>query len=135
MRAMLLEGPAPIASDPLRPAELPDPRPGDGELVLDVSACAVCRTDLQICEGEIPLHLRPLVPGHQIVGRVLAVGPLVQGWRSAIGRVSPGSAAPAVSARAASSTARTSASALRNSPAGTDTAASPPESPFERDFA
>jgi propanol-preferring alcohol dehydrogenase len=60
---------------PLRPAELPDPEPGPGEVLLDVHTCAVCRTDLHIVDGELDKPKLPLVPGHQIVGRVLAGGP------------------------------------------------------------
>jgi propanol-preferring alcohol dehydrogenase len=55
--------------------ERPDPTPGRGEVLLDVSACAVCRTDLQIVTGELPPRRQPLVPGHQVVGRIAAVGP------------------------------------------------------------
>jgi alcohol dehydrogenase, propanol-preferring len=57
-----------------------DPRPDTGELVLRVHACAVCRTDLQLCEGDLPAHRMPVVPGHQLVGHVVAVGPRVEGW-------------------------------------------------------
>ena len=52
----------------------PDPVPGPGELLLDVTACAVCRTDLQIVTGDLPPRLQPIVPGHQVVGRISAVG-------------------------------------------------------------
>jgi propanol-preferring alcohol dehydrogenase len=62
-------------------SELSTPSPVIGELRLDVSACAVCRTDLQLCTGEIPARVLPVVPGHQIVGRVSAVGEGVEGWR------------------------------------------------------
>jgi propanol-preferring alcohol dehydrogenase len=53
---------------PLREAEVPDPEPGPGQVLLDVRACAVCRTDLHIVDGELPHPKLPLVPGHQIVG-------------------------------------------------------------------
>jgi len=79
---MVLRDPAPAASLPLVPADVPDPRAGPGDLVLDVLACAVCRTDLQICEGDLPARRRPLVPGHQVVGRVREVGDGVRGWRA-----------------------------------------------------
>ncbi len=52
-----------------------------GELLLRVSACAVCRTDLQLCEGDIAARKLPIVPGHQIVGHVEAIGAEVSGWR------------------------------------------------------
>jgi len=71
MRAMLFEG----AGRPLRPAELPDPEPGPGQLLLRVHACGVCRTDLHVVDGELPDPKLPLVLGHQIVGTVEAVGP------------------------------------------------------------
>jgi alcohol dehydrogenase, propanol-preferring len=59
---------------PLRPAELPAPRPGPGQLLVRVAACGVCRTDLHVVDGELPDPTLPLVPGHQIVGRVEASG-------------------------------------------------------------
>jgi alcohol dehydrogenase, propanol-preferring len=60
---------------PLRPADLPDPEPGEGELLVEVHACGVCRTDLHVVDGELERPKLPLVPGHQIVGRVAAAGP------------------------------------------------------------
>jgi len=63
------------AGSPLELRELPSPEPGTGELLLDVAACAVCRTDLHVLDGELPDPKLPLVLGHQIVGTVAAVGP------------------------------------------------------------
>lgn len=80
MLAMVLGDPAPAAAGPLRPEDRDPPRPGPGELLLQVAACGVCRTDLQLCEGDIPRRRRPVVPGHQAVGRVAALGPGVAGW-------------------------------------------------------
>ena len=77
---MQLSRPAPAGQSPLALVDLPDPEPLDGEIVVDVSACAVCRTDLQIAEGDLPARRLPIVPGHQAVGRVTAVGPGVSGW-------------------------------------------------------
>ena len=57
----------------------PDPVPGPGEVLIAVRACACCRTDLQIVEGDLALHHRPIVPGHQAVGIVLERGPGVEG--------------------------------------------------------
>ena len=71
MRAMVLDAPR----TPLRPAELPDPEPGPGELLVEVHACGVCRTDLHVVDGELEHPKLPLVPGHQSVGRVAAAGP------------------------------------------------------------
>jgi propanol-preferring alcohol dehydrogenase len=65
VRAVVLDQPG----APLRATELPDPRPGPGELLLRVSACAVCRTDLHLRDGEIEATKLPIVLGHQIVGR------------------------------------------------------------------
>lgn len=70
MRAMRLEHPVPIASAPLRLVELPDPTPGPGEIVVRVRACAICRTDLHVVEGELPEQRSPIIPGHQAVGVV-----------------------------------------------------------------
>ncbi len=82
MRAQLLERPAPAADGPLRERELADPEPAAGELVLEVAACGVCRTDLQLCEGDLEARRLPVVPGHQAVGRVLAMGDGVEGWNA-----------------------------------------------------
>jgi propanol-preferring alcohol dehydrogenase len=62
------------AGAPLRPAELPDPTPGRGQVLLAVRACGVCRTDLHILDGELERPKLPLVPGHQIVADVVAAG-------------------------------------------------------------
>ncbi len=70
MRAMVFER----AGEPLRPAELPDPTPGPGQLLLRVRACGVCRTDLHIVDGELAEPKLPLVLGHQIVGEVVGGG-------------------------------------------------------------
>jgi len=70
MRAMLLDAPG----TPLRAGDLPEPEPGPGEVLLEVSACGVCRTDLHILDGELDKPKLPLVLGHQIVGRVAADG-------------------------------------------------------------
>ena len=75
MKAMVLDSPR----TPLRLAELPAPEPGPGEVRLDVAACAVCRTDLHVVDGELANPKLPLVVGHMIVGRVDAVGPGVEG--------------------------------------------------------
>ncbi len=60
------------AEDPLELVDRDDPEPADGELVLRVTACAVCRTDLQIVTGDLPPHRSPIIPGHQAVGVVTA---------------------------------------------------------------
>jgi len=68
---MLLERP----HAPLREATLPQPVPGQGQILLDVLACGVCRTDLHVADGELPDPKLPLVLGHEIVGRVAGLGP------------------------------------------------------------
>jgi len=70
MRAMLLDRPG----EPLRLATLPDPSPGPGQVLVRVHACAVCRTDLHVVDGELGEPKLPLVPGHEIVGTVAGVG-------------------------------------------------------------
>jgi propanol-preferring alcohol dehydrogenase len=81
MRAMLLEKPRPAEENPLRLAELPLPVPNAGEIRVRVRACGVCHTDLHIAEGDLPLPKLPLVPGHQIVGTVDALGGGVKEFR------------------------------------------------------
>lgn len=83
MKAMLLRETAPAAERPLELVEMDDPEPGEGEVVVRVRACAVCRTDLHVVEGDLPEARRPIVPGHQVVGEVERLGP---GCR----RLSPG---------------------------------------------
>jgi len=80
VRALELGQPRPAAENPLRLIERDMPAPGQGELLLRVEACAVCRTDLQLAEGDLTARRLPIVPGHQAVGRVAAVGKGVTGW-------------------------------------------------------
>jgi propanol-preferring alcohol dehydrogenase len=80
MKAMVLARPG----EPLRELDRPLPSPGPGQVRLRVLACGVCRTDLHVVDGELPDLGRPVVPGHQVVGVVDAVGPEVE--RLAIGR-------------------------------------------------
>ncbi len=77
MRAMVLERPG----SPLARRELPVPQPRQGQLLVQVEACGVCRTDLHVVDGELERPRLPLVPGHEIVGRVAGVGDGVEGWR------------------------------------------------------
>src|SRR3954451_22771318 len=79
MRAMFLEA----AHRPLRSAAVAVPAPGPGQVLIQVSACAVCRTDLHVVDGELTGPKLPLIPGHEIVGRVSALGPGVE--RFAVG--------------------------------------------------
>ena len=75
MRAMVLQQ----IGEPLALMERPDPEPAEGEVCVQVSACGVCRTDLHVVDGELPNIRLPIVPGHEIVGRISAVGPHVNG--------------------------------------------------------
>jgi propanol-preferring alcohol dehydrogenase len=80
MLAWQVVAPGPIATRPLRQAHLPVPEPGPDELLVRVRACAVCRTDLHVAEGDLPPHRSPVVPGHQVVGEVVGAGARVAGF-------------------------------------------------------
>ena len=71
MRAMLLEK----IGDPLQLRNRPTPEPGHGQALIRVSACAVCRTDLHVVDGDLPDPKLPLIPGHEIVGDIVKLGP------------------------------------------------------------
>ena len=71
MRAAILSTPQPIANRPLSIDHVPQPRVQDGYVLLRVSACGVCRTDLHIAEGELPSRRDRLIPGHQIAGEIV----------------------------------------------------------------
>ncbi|WP_285696853.1 zinc-dependent alcohol dehydrogenase family protein [Actinomadura sp. NBRC 104412] len=75
MRAWVVEKPGPIQDGPMRLIDRDVPEPGPGELLVRVLACGVCRTDLHVAEGDLPVHLPRVTPGHQIVGEVTAAGP------------------------------------------------------------
>src|SRR4051812_11546650 len=79
MRAARVHRPAPIDRRPLVIEDVAAPTAGDGELLVRVSSCAICRTDLHVVEGELLERRMPIVPGHQAVGTVVAVGPHVAG--------------------------------------------------------
>src|SRR5262249_28995906 len=81
MRAWQVITPAPIAEQPLRFVEKPIPTPGDGELLVHVETCAVCRTDLHVVEGDLPVHRAHVTPGHMVVGTVSGLGPGAQGYQ------------------------------------------------------
>ncbi|MGI5819227.1 MAG: zinc-dependent alcohol dehydrogenase family protein [Armatimonadota bacterium] len=74
MRAMVLHEQADITDEPLKLEEVPDPEPGPGEVRLRVLTCGVCHTDLHEAEGDLRLRKRPVIPGHEIVGEVDALG-------------------------------------------------------------
>lgn len=78
MRAWRVHHPGPISTRPLRPVSEPVPRPAAGELLVRVLACGVCRTDLHVAEGDLPVHRTGVVPGHEVVGEVVDLGPEVR---------------------------------------------------------
>jgi alcohol dehydrogenase, propanol-preferring len=80
MRAWHVDRPGPVAIDgggsrSLAERDTPVPEPGPGELLLRVLACGVCRTDLHVTEGDLPVHRHGVTPGHEVVGEVVATGP------------------------------------------------------------
>jgi propanol-preferring alcohol dehydrogenase len=80
MRAWQVHKPGPVDSGPLRLVDLPIPTPARDELLVRVRACAVCRTDLHVAEGDLPVHKPDVVPGHEVVGTVADVGSDVEGY-------------------------------------------------------
>ena len=79
MKACVLSAPAPVTTQPLQLREIPSPELAADEVRIAVSACAICRTDLHVVEGELPERRRPVIPGHQVVGRVTELGTDVTG--------------------------------------------------------
>ncbi|MGW0037618.1 zinc-binding alcohol dehydrogenase family protein [Gordonia sp. NPDC003376] len=75
MRAWTVTRPGPIESGPLDLVDTPVPVAGPGELLVAVRACGVCRTDLHVSEGDLPVHRPGVTPGHEVVGEVAALGP------------------------------------------------------------
>ena len=74
MRAMVLSRSGPVASGPLSYVERPEPELGPGEMQIRVEACGVCRTDLHVVEGDLAPHRPGIIPGHEVVGRVVKLG-------------------------------------------------------------
>ena len=81
MRALVLSSPRTVDESPLVLTEVPTPQPGPGQVRLQIHCCAICHTDLHIVEGDLPLPKLPIIPGHQIVGVIDAVGPDVRELR------------------------------------------------------
>ncbi|HEY1240519.1 MAG TPA: zinc-dependent alcohol dehydrogenase family protein [Bryobacteraceae bacterium] len=81
MKACVLPAPAPVDTNPLRVVDVPRPRPEDRQVLVRVHACAVCRTDLHVVEGELPVRKSPVIPGHQVVGTVEECGPEASRFR------------------------------------------------------
>jgi len=83
MKAWVLNTPGPVENGPLALEELPVPKPADREVLIKISTCGVCHTDLHTAEGEIVPPAYPVIPGHQVVGRVAETG-------SRVTRLKPG---------------------------------------------
>lgn len=81
MRAMVLHSPKLAEASPLTAEDVPAPKLAAGQLLIRVSACGVCHTDLHVVEGELPLPKLPLIPGHQIVGTVAGLGEGATGFQ------------------------------------------------------
>jgi propanol-preferring alcohol dehydrogenase len=75
MKACLLKSPAPIETNPLVLTDVPAPQPASGQVLLRVSYCGVCRTDLHVIEGELVPQKSPVIPGHQVIGHIEKLGP------------------------------------------------------------
>ncbi|RSN61552.1 alcohol dehydrogenase [Amycolatopsis sp. WAC 04182] len=82
MRAWRVTRPGPMASCPLEWVEVPVSRPTADEVLVKVLVCGVCRTDLHVAEGDLPVHRAGVIPGHEVVGEVVAVGDGVSGLRT-----------------------------------------------------
>src|SRR5580704_7858174 len=80
MRACFLKAPAPVESAPFEWMETPMPEPQAGEVLIRVRSCGVCRTDLHVVEGELPVRRQHVIPGHQVVG-IVESGPIPAGTR------------------------------------------------------
>jgi alcohol dehydrogenase, propanol-preferring len=78
---MVLDKPRAAEEAPLQARDIPEPTPGPGEIRVRVRVCGVCHTDLHIVQGELPMHKLPVVPGHQVVGIVDAVGAGAKGFK------------------------------------------------------
>jgi len=78
VRAVVLDTPGPVESGVVHPADHADPRPGSGQIVVQVTACGVCRSNLHMIEGDWVAYgvpgFTPIIPGHEVVGRVVEVG-------------------------------------------------------------
>jgi len=81
MKAWVLDRPAPVESRPLVLTDIAVPHPVDDEVLVKVHACGICRTDLHVVEGELPIRKSRVIPGHQVVGTISAVGSRVDEFK------------------------------------------------------
>ena len=82
MKAMILEKHSPVDEKPLRLVDLPEPVPGENQILVKISVCGACHTDLDEVEGRLEPTKWPIVPGHQIVGRVVGKGKSVTKFKT-----------------------------------------------------
>jgi propanol-preferring alcohol dehydrogenase len=80
MTAWQVRRPGPMATGPLERTRVLVSEPGPGELLVRVTACGVCRTDLHVAEGDLPVHKPGVIPGHEVIGTVAAIGPDTDGF-------------------------------------------------------
>jgi len=85
MKAMVLHQPGPVEQRPLALEDVAEPSPGQGDIRIEVEACGLCHTDLHTIEGELKLPKLPIIPGHQVVGRVRQVGRVGRVGQSGLG--------------------------------------------------
>ncbi len=85
MKAWRVRRPGPMNTRPLEYVTTEVPRPAPGELLVAVRACGVCRTDLHVAEGDLPVHRSGVIPGHEVVAEIVEVGPTAQGGEFAVG--------------------------------------------------
>jgi propanol-preferring alcohol dehydrogenase len=81
LKAQTLSKPTPAADQPLKLVDVDDPVPAENEVLIEISACGVCRTDLHIVEGDLTPPRYPVIPGHEVVGRVVRAGSAVKGLK------------------------------------------------------
>ena len=74
MKACVLKQPSPVETSPLVYGDAPNPQPVGNEVLIRVRSCGICRTDLHVVEGELPERKSHIIPGHQVVGTIEALG-------------------------------------------------------------
>ena len=82
VKACILETPSPVENRPFKYTDVRLPIPESNQLLIRVTACGICRTDIHVTEGDLQQHLSPVIPGHQIVGVVETFGDAVSGFSS-----------------------------------------------------
>ena len=135
MSAWRVRQPGPMTTHPLDRVTVDVPQPAPGELLVAVHACGVCRTDLHVTEGDLPVHRPGVIPGHEVVGEVAGRAPTpATSSRSVTASASRGCGTPVATADSASAARRISAP-NHATPAGTPTVATPSSPPCPADYA